>query len=127
MCGGGWQNGTLFGSAANRRDFQGGDTALHGLLQLLEGAQLDLADALARNAELVRQLVKLDRLLRPSARLEYATLALAQYGQRVAQRLAAVVGLFALRQPGFLAGAVIDQPVLPLARIGFLADRRVEG
>ena len=50
------QNGTLFGSAADLRDFQGGDTALHGLLQLLEGAQLDLADALARNAEFVRQL-----------------------------------------------------------------------
>src|ERR1700736_1274423 len=96
LCSGDWQNGTSFGSAADLRDFQGGNTALHGLLQLLEGAHLDLAHALARNAELIRQFLKRDRLVRQSPRLEYATLALVQYGQRVAQHLAAVFGLFRL-------------------------------
>src|SRR5260221_2773072 len=91
MCGGGWAERDLVrqcrGSAGLPRRRHGS----HSLLQLLEGAHLDLADALARNAELVRQLLKRHRLVRQSARLQNATFALVQYGQRVAQRLAAVV------------------------------------
>src|SRR5258708_18264030 len=89
MCGGDWAERDLVRQCADLRDFQGRDTALHGLLQLLEGVHLDLAHALARNAELVRQLVERDRLVPQSARLEYATLSLVQYCQRVAQRLVA--------------------------------------
>src|SRR5258708_1222047 len=113
MCGGDWAERDLVRQCADLRDFQGRDTALHGLLQLLEGVHLDLAHALARNAELVRQLVERDRLVRQSARLEYATLALVQYCQRVAQRLVAGCGLFSPPPPAFLAAAASLPPPPP--------------
>src|SRR6516225_395023 len=106
-----------------RRDFHRGDAVLHRLLHLLEGAHLDLAHALARDAELVGELLERDRLVNEAARLEDAALALVEHGQGLAQSLAAVVGLLALGEPRLLACALVDQPVLPLARIAFLADR----
>ena len=38
-----------------------GDAGFHRLLHLLEGAHLDLAHALARDAELARQILERDR------------------------------------------------------------------
>src|SRR5712692_7984280 len=108
------------------RHFHGGDPVLHRLLHLLEGAHLDLAHALARDAELVGELLERDRVVDQPARLEDATLALIEHGERLAERLAAVVGLLVLGEPGLLAGALVDQPVLPFAGIAFLADRGVE-
>src|SRR5258708_17540469 len=113
MCGGDWAERDLVRQCADLRDFQGRDTALHGLLQLLEGVHLDLAHALARNAELVRQLVERDRLVRQSARLEYATLALVQYCQRVAQRLVAGFWVLSPPPPRFLSSRPLSPPPLP--------------
>jgi anti-sigma-K factor RskA len=45
---------------------------LHRLLHLLEGAHLDLAHALARDAEFGRQFLERDRIVREPARLEDA-------------------------------------------------------
>jgi hypothetical protein len=53
-----------------------GDAGLHRLLHLLEGAHLDLAHALARDAELARQVLERDRVVGQPARLEDAALAL---------------------------------------------------
>jgi len=53
-----------------------GYAGLHRLLHLLEGAHLDPAHALARDAELARQIFERDRVVGQPARLEDAALAL---------------------------------------------------
>src|ERR1039457_2095550 len=58
------------------RLLQSSDTILHRLLHLLEGAHLDLAHALARDAEFGCQILERDRIVRETARLEDAPLAL---------------------------------------------------
>jgi hypothetical protein len=55
--------------------FQLAGALLYRLLDLLEGAHLDLADAFAADAELGRQLLQRHGLLGESARLEDAPLA----------------------------------------------------
>src|SRR5205807_337117 len=103
------------------------DAVLHRLLHLLEGAHLDLAHALARDAEFLGEFFQRDRIVRQPSRLEDATLALVQHRHRIAQRAVAVVGLFVGDDAGFLADTVgVDQPVLPFARVAVLADRRIE-
>src|SRR2546428_13489447 len=67
------------------------DPALHRLLHLLEGAHLDLAHALARDAEFVGEILERDRVVGEAPRLEDAALALVEHGERLAERLAAGV------------------------------------
>src|ERR1039457_3633572 len=67
------------------RLLQGGDTILHRLLHLLEGAHLDLAHALARDAEFGCQILERDRIVRQAARLEDAPLALVEHVERADQ------------------------------------------
>src|SRR6266702_4048948 len=113
-----------------RRDrrwgFHGGDAVLHRALHLLEGAHLDLAHALARDAEFLGELLERDRVVREPAGFENAPLAIVEHIERLAERLAAVVELLALGQQPLLARRVADQPILPLAGIAVLANRGVE-
>src|ERR1700719_4237573 len=67
------------------------DRDLHSPLHLLEGTHLDLPHALARDAELHRQILERHRIIGELARLEDAPLALAEHRERLAQRLPAVV------------------------------------
>src|SRR6202022_300253 len=53
-------------------------TLLHCLLHLLEGADLDLADPLAADAEFGRELLQRDRILGQPARLEDAPFAVVE-------------------------------------------------
>src|SRR5215470_9927660 len=71
------------------------DAVLHRVLHLLEGVHLDLAHALARDAEFLGQLRERDLFLGEPARLEDAPLARVEHGERTGQRLAAVVELLA--------------------------------
>ena len=98
----------------------------HRLLHLLEGAHLDLADALAGDAELGGKLLQRQRLLGKPARLEHAPLARVQALQRVVQHAAALVALLGFGKRRLLVHGVVDQPVLPLAALGIVPDRRVE-
>src|SRR5207245_5445411 len=95
------------------RGLHRGDAVFYRLLHLLEGAHLDLAHALARDAELVGEFFQRDRVVGKAARLEDAPLALVEHGERLAECLAAIARLFAFDQPGFLTRAVVEQPVLP--------------
>jgi nicotinamidase-related amidase len=52
-----------------RAALRGGDAAHHRLLHLIEGARLDLARALARDGELLRQRIEGQRLIGEPARL----------------------------------------------------------
>src|SRR5258708_40301534 len=56
-----------------RRSFHHSDAVLHRLLHLLEGTRAYLAHALARDAELVRELLERDRFFGEPACLEDAT------------------------------------------------------
>ena len=76
-----------------RRSFHRGDAVLHRLLHLLEGAHLDLARALARDAELVGELRERARVLGQAPPLEDAPLALVEHAKRIGQRLAPVIEL----------------------------------
>src|SRR6478609_3678618 len=67
------------------------DAVLHCVLHLLEGAHLDLAHALARDAEFLGQPHERDLFLGEQACLEDAPLALVEHGERAGQRLAARV------------------------------------
>ena len=59
--------------------FHVGDVGLHRLLDFLESAHLDLADALARHAELVGEFFERDRLVVKPPRLEDAAFALVEH------------------------------------------------
>jgi hypothetical protein len=97
--------------------FDRGDRVSHRPLHLLEGAHLDLAHALARDAELRRQVLKRDRIIRQAARLEDAPLPVVEHAEGFAQGLAAVVRFLALGEPRLLVGDFVDQPVLPFPGI----------
>src|SRR5260370_27733798 len=79
------------GLGLRRWGFHRRHLVLHRLLHLLEGAHLDLADALAGDAELLRQLLERDRIVGQPPRLEDAALAVVEHAERRRQRLAAVV------------------------------------
>src|SRR3979409_1904090 len=64
------------------------DAVLHCVLHLLEGAYLDLAHALARDAEFLGQLHERDLFLVESTRFEDAPLALVEHGERIGHALA---------------------------------------
>src|SRR6202035_478780 len=97
-----------------------------GFPHLLERAHLDLAHALARDAELVRQLPERDRLIGEPACLEDAPLAPVERREGLTKRLAPVAALLALEQHPLLAGRLVDQPILPFAGFALIANRRVE-
>ena len=103
-----------------------GDRDLHRPLHLLEGAHLDLTHALARDAELHRQILERDRVVGEPARLEDVPFALAEHSERFAKRLLAVLQLLALGQPRFLVGSLVDEPILPFAGVDVVANRDVE-
>src|SRR5262249_46304918 len=66
------------------------DAVLHRVLHLREGVPLDLAHALARDAEFLGQFHERNLFLGEPACLEDAPLALVEHGERAGQRLAAV-------------------------------------
>src|SRR3984893_17777323 len=98
------------------RPFDRGDPVFHRPLHLLESAHLDLAHALARDAEFGRQVLERELIIRQAARLEDAPLPVVEHGERFAQRLAAVVRFLALGEPRPLAGAYKNDPYLPRRR-----------
>src|SRR3982074_2608157 len=120
----GWKLAHLQRRGRHRRD-----AVLHCVLHLLEGAYLDLAHALARDAEFLGQLHQRDLFLGEPARLEDAPLALVEHGERIGQRLVAVIDLPPRGERRLLVRGFVHQPVLPLAGLAGLAvvaDRRVE-
>src|SRR6202171_2054760 len=68
---------------------------IHCVLHLLEGPHLDLAHALARDAEFLGQLYERDLFLGEPTRFEDAPLALVEHGERIGQLLAAGIELLA--------------------------------
>src|SRR4029453_16041906 len=96
-----------------RRSFHHGDAVLHRLLHLLEGTHAYLAHTLARDAELVGELLELDRFFGEPARLEDAPLSVVERRECLTERLPAVVRFLALRHPRLLVRDVVDEPVLP--------------
>src|SRR5260221_3546869 len=78
-----------------RRGPHRSDVVLHRVLHLLEGAHLDLAHALPAEAEFLGQLRKRDLFLGEPACLEDAPLPVVEHGERIGQRLAAVIALLA--------------------------------
>src|SRR5690606_15328397 len=107
------------------RGLDAGETLLDGLLHLLEGADLDLAHALAGDAELAGEILERDRVVAQAACLEDAALALVEHAERLAQRREAVAALFLGHEVRLLVVAVVDQPVLPFA-VAVLAQGSVE-
>ncbi len=91
--------------------------ALDGLLHLLEGPDLDLADALARDAELGRKVLERHRILGEAAGLEDAPLAIVQRLERVREIVLAKSELLGLDETLLLIGRVVDEPILPFAGI----------
>src|SRR2546430_12566020 len=101
-----------------RRGFHRCDAVLHRVLHLLERAHLDLAHALARDAEFFGELLERDRILGEPARLEDAPLAVVEHAQRLAERLAAVAGVLGLGRHPLPA---LRAPVPPDPRLPTLA------
>src|SRR5260370_29762071 len=86
---------------------------LHCVLHLREGAHLDLAHALARDAEFLSQLHERDLFLGEPTRLEDAPLALVEHGERIGQRLAAVFEIPPPRRRRLLGPWFVPPPGLP--------------
>ena len=71
----------------------------HRFLDLLESPNLDLPDALARNAELIGEFFERDGVICQPSRLEDASLALVEHVERLAERLMAIIRFLAFDQP----------------------------
>src|SRR5438876_3473877 len=97
-----------------RRDAHRRGAVLDCLLHLLEGAHLDLAHALARDAEFLGQFHERNLFLGEPTRFEDAPLALVEHGERIRQRLAAVIELLARGERRLLVRGFVYPPVLPL-------------
>src|SRR5258705_9623869 len=95
-----------------RRSFHHSDAVLHRLLHLLEGTRAYLAHALARDAELVGELLERDRFFGEPACLEDAPLPVVERGERRGERLAAGVGRPA-PAGGPLLGSTVSPPPAP--------------
>src|SRR5439155_15451007 len=87
---------------------------LDRLLQFLEGAHLDLPHPLARDAVLLRQLLERRRVLLEPPLGQDMALAVVEMGHRLFEEVAPQPQLLPLAELGFLALAIIDQPILPL-------------
>src|SRR5215469_10222131 len=94
-------------------------------LQLLEGAYLDLAHALARDAVLLREIFESGRVVAQPAFGQDMTLAVVEMGHRLFEQIAAQPQFLPLPKPGLLAFTFVDEPVLPLA-LAVAAERCVE-
>src|SRR5258706_9316756 len=108
-----------------RRSFHHSDAVLHRLLHLLEGTRAYLAHALARDAELVGELLERDRFFGEPACLEDAPLPVVERGERRGERLAAVVELPPPGGCGLLVGVLVAQPLPPPAGISLPPERGV--
>src|SRR5258706_8680512 len=95
-----------------RRSFHHSDAVLHRLLHLLEGTRAYLAHALARDAELVGELLERDRFFGEPARLEDAPLPVVERGERRGERLAAGVRTPPPRGGRSLGGTAVGPPGL---------------
>src|ERR1700720_3699780 len=91
------------------RPVHGGHPMPDAFLHLLEGADLNLANALARYAEFLGKLAERDRLFGETARLENAPLAVVEHREGFAKHLAPVVELLVLEQQLLLARRLVDQ------------------
>src|SRR5580700_3438361 len=90
---------------------------MHGLLHLLKGARLDLSDPLARDVKLDCKLVQCERRLVEPAPLEDMAFAVVEDPERHAKRALPGLRLLAFREPRFLIGSFVRQPILPLDQI----------
>src|SRR5262249_54985029 len=122
-----WQFSTTGeGSKLMRRQrpwsFHHSDAVLHRLLHLLEGTHAYLAHALARDADLVGELLGRDGFFGEPTRLEDAPLTVVGRGARRGEGLTAAVELLACGECRLLVGMLVNQPVLPLAGITVPAD-----
>src|SRR5262249_40362863 len=100
-----FQSANSFRASVRRfqcRGFLLRDRALDRRLHLLEGADLDLAHALARHAELGREIFQRHRLVGKATGLEDAAFARVQHAHGAMQGIAAVIVLLAFRHDGFL-------------------------
>src|SRR5437763_12565585 len=107
--------GSPRGGSGRRREAPLEGACFDRLLQFLEGAHLDLADALAGDAELLREILEGGRVVLEPALDEDVPLAIRQELHRLAEEVAANAELLALAEPGLLVVALVDEPVLPLA------------
>ena len=98
---------------------------LHRLLQFLEGAHLDLPHPLARDAVLLRQILERRRVFLQSPLGQDVALAVVEMRHRLFEEIAPEAQLLPFAELCFLALAVIDQPILPLA-LAVAAQRRVQ-
>src|SRR5258708_27232349 len=105
-----------------RRSFDRGDAVLHRLLHLLERVHVDLAHALARDAELVGEFRERDRVLGEPTRFEDASLAIVEYGERRGKRLAAVGWLNPPGQGNLSACPLRLHALLPSSPLPLRAD-----
>ena len=92
-----------------------GDLRLHRLLQLLEGAHLDLAHPLAGDVVLLRQILQRGRIVLQPPLDQDVALPLVQRLQRAGQQRLAAGQLLAIGERALLAFGFVDQPILPLA------------
>src|SRR6185437_2873493 len=99
---------------------------LDPVLHFFEGADLDLADALAADIVFLGQLFERRRIFLETAGLEDRLFAIVEVAHGVAQKRHALVELLALTERSLLVRRVVDQPVLPLRRALVGAHRRVE-
>lgn len=88
------------------------DGGLDRLLQLLEGAHLDLAHPLARDAVLLRQILKGGRVIAQAPLGQDVAFAIVQMHHRLFEQIAAELEFLPPTEPGLLALALVDEPIL---------------
>src|SRR5262249_21747984 len=110
-------DGDLLTGGQRRRRLHVGDALDHRLLHLLDSADFDRTHALARHAELFRELLERDRLLGEAPRLEDAALAIVQDAESALQRRTAIVHFLVRDEGGLLVIALVNEPILPLAGV----------
>src|SRR5437773_7002665 len=87
---------------------------LDSLLQLLERTHLDLPHPLARDAVLLRQILERRRVFLEPPLGQDVALAIVEVSHRLFEEVTPQPQLLPLAELGFLALAIIDQPILPL-------------
>src|SRR5918995_6625098 len=108
-----WQTVTWSGTRCElglrrKRLARGG---FHRFLNLLESPDLDLANALAGDTELLRQIFQGDGIIAQTTSLEYAPLAIIELLDGLSQHIMAHGGFFALGQNLLLVVGLVDEPV----------------
>src|SRR6185312_703931 len=109
-----------------RRFLHRSHTAFDRLLHFLESAHLDLAHAFARNAKFRCKIFERDWIIRQTSCFKDAPLAFIENVKRRNQCLMAIVALLALRENALLTWGIIDKPILPLAALAVVTNRRIE-